>query len=81
MIFEITLVVLVILTAAVVNIRDLVHAVILLAGADVVLALGFYMLAAPDIALTQAAVVAGLMTFIFLIAINKTRRMEEVDKK
>jgi uncharacterized MnhB-related membrane protein len=57
--------------------KDLVYAVILLGGADVTLALGFYLLAAPDIAITQAAVVAGLSTFIFLIAIGKTRRMEE----
>lgn len=76
MILEISLLVLAILTIAAVKTKDLVHAVILLAGADTVLALGFYMLAAPDIALTQVSVAAGLTTFIFLIAINKTRRME-----
>jgi len=76
MILEIFLLVLAVLSIAAVWSKDLIYAVILLAGADIALALGFYMLAAPDIALTQAAVVAGLMTFIFLIAINKTRRME-----
>lgn len=76
MILEISLLVLAALSVAAVKTRDLVYAVILLAGADILLALGFYMLAAPDIALTQAAVAAGLTTFIFLIAINKTRRME-----
>jgi energy-converting hydrogenase B subunit D len=80
MILEISLLVLLILSAVAVRSKDLVYAVILLAGADVALALGFYLLAAPDIALTQAAVAAGLVTFIFLIAINKTRRMEEVGK-
>jgi energy-converting hydrogenase B subunit D len=76
MMLEISLLMLVIISVVAVRSKDLVYAVILLAGADVALALGFYLLAAPDIALTQAAVVAGLMTFIFLIAINKTQRME-----
>lgn len=76
MIFEIALVLLVIFTVAAVIIKDLVHAVILLAIADVLLAVTFYMMGAPDIALTQAAIVAGLTTFIFMIAISKTRRME-----
>jgi uncharacterized MnhB-related membrane protein len=76
MIFEIALVLLVIFTVAAVMIKDLVHAVILLAIADVLLAVAFYMMGAPDIALTQVAIVAGLTTFIFMIAISKTRRME-----
>jgi energy-converting hydrogenase B subunit D len=76
MMLEITLLVLAVLSVAAVRSRDLVYAVILLAGADVLLAAGFYLLAAPDIALTQAAVAAGLTTLIFLIAISKTRRME-----
>ena len=76
MILEISLLVLVVLTVAAVKTKDLIYAVILLAGADIVLALGFFLMAAPDIALTQAAIVAGLTTFVFLIAINKTRRIE-----
>lgn len=76
MILEIALVLLVIFTVAAVVVKDLVNAVILLAIADALLAVAFYMMGAPDIALTQAAVVAGLSTFIFMIAINKTRRME-----
>ncbi len=76
MILEISLIILVALTIAAVRTKDLVYAVILLAGADVTLALGFYMMAAPDIALTQVAIAAGLTTFIFMIAIYKTRRME-----
>ena len=76
MIFEIALVLLVFFTVAAVIIKDLVHAVILLAIADVLLAVAFYMMGAPDIALTQVAIVAGLTTFIFMIAISKTRRME-----
>lgn len=56
--------------------KDLVHSVLVLAGLDLVIAVIFYLLKAPDIALTQAAVCAGLMTFIFLITIYKTERFE-----
>lgn len=76
MILEIFMVLLLIFTAVAIRMKDLVYAVILLAGADVILALGFYLMAAPDIATTQAAVAAGLTTLIFLIAISKTQRME-----
>lgn len=76
MILEIFLLVLLVLTAVAITMKDLVYAVILLAGADVALAMGFYLMAAPDIAITQVAVVAGLTTFIFMIAISKTQRME-----
>lgn len=77
MILEISLLGLVILVIAAIEMKDLLHAVIVLAAADILLALAFFLLAAPDIAITQAAIGAGLTTVIFVIAINKTRRMEE----
>ena len=77
MILEFSLIALFILTLAAVSLRDLLHAVIVLAGADAALAVVFYLLAAPDIAITQAAVGSGLTTIIFLVAIYKTRRVEE----
>ena len=76
MILEISLLVIAIVSVAVVGLKDLLHAVILMAGADAVLALVFFLLGAPDIAITQVAVTAGLTTVIFLIAIGRTRRME-----
>jgi len=76
MIFETLLVFLIILTIIAVQLKDLIHAVIVLAGAETVLAVLFFMMAAPDIAITQAAVSAGLSTMIFIIAIQKTRRHE-----
>ncbi len=76
MIIETALVAVLVLSAAVVMIKDLVHAVIILAISDTLIAFVFYLMAAPDIAITQAAVVAGLSTMIFLVSINKTRRME-----
>jgi uncharacterized MnhB-related membrane protein len=76
MIFEVSLLVLAITSVAVVALKDLLHAVVVMAGADAVLALIFFLLGAPDIAITQVAVTAGLTTIIFLIAIGRTRRME-----
>jgi len=60
-----------------VNMRNLFYAVILLGVVEVMLAAIFYLMAAPDIALTQAAVSSGLSTFIFLLALGKTRKTEE----
>jgi len=77
MIFEISLLVILAASVAAVAMKDLFHAVIVMASADAVLALVFLMLRAPDIAITQIAVTGGLTTVIFLVAIGKTRRMEE----
>ena len=77
MIFEISLLVILAASIAAVAMKDLFHAVIVLAAADAMIALVFLMLRAPDIAITQIAVTGGLTTIIFLVAIGKTRRMEE----
>ena len=76
MILEISLVMLVVLTVAALALKDLIHAIIVLAAAEAILAVVFFLLAAPDIALTQAAVSAGLSTVIYMIAIQKTKRHE-----
>jgi len=77
MILEISLLIFAAASVAVVMLKDLLHAVIVMAAADAVLAFVFFLLGAPDIAMTQVAVTAGLTTIIFLVAIGKTRRMEE----
>jgi len=59
-----------------VELKDLLHSVIVLGGASVLLAVIFYMLQAPDVAITQAAVGAGVTTVLFVIAISRTRREE-----
>ena len=76
MIMETGLLVLAVASIAVVALKDLLHAVIVMAGADAVLALVFFVMGAPDIAITQVAVTAGLTTIIFIIAIGRTKRME-----
>lgn len=80
MILEITVVGIVILSIILVEMKDLIHAIIVLAAADIVLAGAFYMMGAPDIAITQAAVVAGLSTLILVLAINKTHRKEGIEE-
>lgn len=59
-----------------IELKDLLYSVIILGGASIVLAVVFYMLQAPDIAITQAAVGAGVSTVLFVIAISRTRRHE-----
>lgn len=76
MILEASLVILAVASVAVIALKDLLHAVVVMAGADAVLALIFFLLGAPDIAITQVAVTAGLTTVIFIIAIGRTKRME-----
>lgn len=77
MLLELLLVTLVILSIIVIELKDLLYAVIILAGANVIIAVLFYLMAAPDIAVTQAAVCAGLMTFLFVVTIHKTERLEK----
>ena len=76
MILEAAAIGIVILSVILVEMKDLIHAAITLAAADMLLAAVFYMLGAPDIAITQAAVVAGLSTLILVIAVSRTQRKE-----
>ncbi len=59
-----------------IELKDLLYSIIVLAGANISLAVIFFMLQAPDIAITQAAVGAGVATVLFVIAISRTRRQE-----
>lgn len=56
--------------------HDLLHSTIALSMTSVVSALLFYILHAPDVAITEAAVGAGLSTVIFLWIIKNTRRSD-----
>lgn len=57
--------------------RDLLASVILLAVFSLLCALLYYFLHAPDVALTEAAVGAGLSTFIFIWVIRRTDRKDD----
>ncbi len=57
--------------------KDLVAAVIASSVVSLIVSIYFYLLQAPDVALTEAAIGVGLSTIIFMITIRRTRRMEE----
>jgi len=56
--------------------KDLLLSVVFMGVVSMCLALLFLVLQAPDIAITEASVNAGLSTLIYVIAIKKTRRHE-----
>jgi len=77
MIYYLLLAAMVLLIIAAIELKDLLYSVIVLAGAASVLTVLFFMLQAPDIAITQAVAKAGVATAIFIIAISRTGRFEE----
>ncbi len=79
MMLEIILIVTLVMSIIAVEMKDLLYAVIILGAVDLLAAVAFYFMAAPDIAITQVAVTAGLSVFIFVIVIGKTRRLEHGD--
>jgi uncharacterized MnhB-related membrane protein len=56
--------------------KDLLNAVIACAAVSLIASILFYMLDAPDVAMAEAAIGAGLTTAIFVLAIRKTERYE-----
>lgn len=56
--------------------HDLLHSTIVLSMTSVVSALLFYLLHAPDVAITEAAVGAGLSTVIYIWVIRYTKRSD-----
>ncbi len=60
-------------TVGVVFARSLTTSVVFLSFFSMMLTLKYFLLHAPDVALTEAALGAGLSTLVFVIAIGKTR--------
>lgn len=56
--------------------RDMLRAVIALSAFSLLCALLFFLFHAPDVALTEAAVGAGLSTFVFVWAVRRTGRRD-----
>jgi uncharacterized MnhB-related membrane protein len=56
--------------------RDLVAAVVMFSMYTLVLCLVWQHRGAPDVAITEAALGAGVTTVLFLIAISRTERKE-----
>ncbi|UCF96564.1 MAG: DUF4040 domain-containing protein [Spirochaetaceae bacterium] len=57
--------------------RDLLTAVIVLGVFSLICALLFFVLHAPDLAIAEAAVGAGVATALFIQAVRKTRSPEK----
>jgi uncharacterized MnhB-related membrane protein len=67
---------LIVCAIAVARIRDLISAVVIFAAYSLVMAIIWQMLGAPDVAITEAALGAGVTTFLFIATISKTKRTE-----
>ena len=57
--------------------KDLLASVLSLAATGLLVALEFYLLQAPDVAIAEASIGAALTTAIYVIAIRRTMRKEE----
>jgi uncharacterized MnhB-related membrane protein len=65
-------------TAAIaIRLRDLLAAAIVFSAYSLMMAILWTQLRAPDLALTEAAVGAGVTTVLFVITIFKTTRRED----
>ena len=61
--------------------KDLLYAVIATGIISLILSMVFYILQAPDVALTEAAIGVALTTIVFIITIRNTVRMEDESDK
>ena len=59
--------------------KDLMSSVIALAVFSVMTALEFYILQAPDVAIAEAAIGAGVSTTIYIIAIRACGKIKKSD--
>lgn len=71
------LVFLVVCAIAVEKTKDLLSAVIIFSAYSLVMAITWEQLQAPDVAVTEAAIGAGVTTLLFIVTISKTRRYED----
>ena len=68
---------LVVTAVLIISFKDLLAAAVAFAAFSLLLSLEFYILQAPDVAIAEAGIGAGLTTAIFIIAIRGTKRYEE----
>jgi len=61
--------------------KNLLHAVIATGVISLALSVLFFLLHAPDVALTEAAIGVALTTIIFIIAIRNTTEKEDDGKR
>lgn len=76
--FNVVLIVFLILCAiAVERTKDLLSCIVIFTSYSLVMAVLWLLLKAPDIAMTEAAIGAGVTTILFIAVISRTRRMEK----
>jgi len=68
--------IMVIFAAYAVHTNDLMYAVVATMAVSLIVSILFYVLQAPDVAMAEAAIGAGISTAVFVIAIKKTERYE-----
>lgn len=73
---EIILLIILVLAILSLQFKDLLNAVISLAAFSLMLSLLFYYLHAPDVAIAEAAVGAGVATTLFVLVVSRTKRRE-----
>lgn len=71
------LIFIIILSVYTLSTKDLLNGVIALSAISLLSAILFYLLYAPDVAITEAAVGAGVSTVIFVWAIRSTERKDK----
>lgn len=74
-------VLLVVMALATIFARDLTSAIILLSTLSLFASLLFLMVAAPDVAITEAAIGSALTTVIFVIALFRTRKADPANDR
>ena len=75
-ILHISLLVMLVVCAILVAVfKDVIVAAVVLAAFSLILALEFYILQAPDVAIAEAGVGAAITVAIYILAIRATKRM------
>ncbi len=76
--FNVILIIFIIICAISVKMtKDLLSAVVIFDSYSLAMAVLWLLLKAPDIAMTEAAIGAGVTTILFIAVISRTRRMEK----
>ncbi len=74
---EVLLAIMLVLAVAALLSKDLLVTVIVIGVFSLVSCLFYFVLGAPDVALTEAGVGTGIGTVVFIWIVHKTRRREE----
>lgn len=70
---------LIILAAGAIFVRSLGSAVILLGTVSLLVAATFLLLAAPDVAITEAAIGSALTTLVYVLALKRTNSVDSLE--